>query len=121
MLNLNSGHQIGCKQLCKINLRAARQTVLGFLDSIDGNFFPTARAFSINRCVVYDILNKQASGGLSDRSRVPKNQPYKPRVEVEIKVIAAKINTRLGPVRLSLYLSKYEKAHIPPGTISQII
>ena len=120
-MNLNPGHHIDYKQLRKINPQAARQAVLDYLQSTGGNISRTAKAFSINRCVVYDILKKQASGDLSDRPRIPKHQPNKTPLEIEKKVIAAKNKTRLGPIRLSLYLSKYEQVHVPPGTIRHII
>ena len=81
----------------------------------------TARVFGINRCVVYDILQKQASGDLNDRSHAPHYQPRKTPDHIEKQVIAAKNKTHLGPIRLSLYLSKYEQVHIPPGTIRHII
>jgi len=118
---LNPGHHIDYKQLRKINPQAARQAVLDYLQSTGGNISRTAKAFSINRCVVYDILKKQASGDLSDRPRIPKHQPNKTPLEIEKKVITAKNKTRLGPIRLSLYLSKYEQVHVPPGTIRHII
>jgi len=120
-MNLNPGHHIDYKQLRNINPQAARQAVLDYLQSTGGNISRTAKAFSINRCVVYDILKKQVSGDLSDRPRIPKHQPNKTPPEIEEKVIAAKNKTRLGPIRLSLYLSKYEQVHVPPGTIRHII
>ncbi|MEA3326771.1 MAG: hypothetical protein U9R53_05615, partial [Chloroflexota bacterium] len=68
---------------------AARQAVLDCLESTGGNVSRTARVFSINRCVVYDILKKQVSGDLSDRPRtLNKHQPSKKPVEIEDKVIA---------------------------------
>jgi hypothetical protein len=36
-------------------------------------------------------------------------------------VIEAKNKTRLGPKRLSLYLSKYEEVSVPAGTIRHIL
>ncbi|MDT8381695.1 MAG: hypothetical protein RQ728_05505, partial [Brevefilum sp.] len=95
--------------------------MLDYLESIGGNISRTARVFGINRCVVYDILDKQASGDLSDRSRIPKHQPNKTAPEIEDKVIEAKNKTHLGPIRLSLYLAKYKQIHVPPGTIRHII
>ncbi len=118
---MNPGHHINYKQLRKINPVAARQAVLDYLESIGGNITRTARVFGINRCVVYDILDKQASGDLSDRSRIPKHQPNKTAPEIEDKVIEAKNKTHLGPIRLSLYLAKYKQIHVPPGTIRHII
>jgi hypothetical protein len=118
---VNPGHHIDYKQLRKINPVAARQAVLDYMESIGGNISRTAKVFGINRCVVYDILAKQATGNLSDRPRTPKHQPNKTPPETEDKVIAAKNKTHLGPIRLSLYLAKYEQLKVPPGTIRHII
>jgi len=95
--------------------------VLNYLESIGGNVKQTAKVFGINRCVVYDILNKQASGDLTDRSRTPKHQPAKTSASIENQVIIAKNKTHLGPIRLSLYLSKYEDLQIAAGTIRHIL
>jgi len=59
---VNPGHHIDYKQLRQINPEAARQAVLDYLESTGGNISHTAKVFGINRCVVYDILKKQASG-----------------------------------------------------------
>ena len=118
---MNPGHHIDYKQLRSIDPQAARIAVLNYLESVRGNISLTARVFGINRCVVYDILQKQASGDLNDRSRAPHHQPRKTPDHIEKQVIAAKNKTHLGPIRLSLYLSKYEQVHIPPGTIRHII
>ena len=71
--------------------------------------------------MVYDILKKQASGDLSDRPRTPKHQPNKTPAVIEDKVIEAKNKTHLGPIRLPLYLAKYEQVEVAPGTIRHII
>ena len=118
---MNPGHHIDYKQLRVINPEAARQAVLDYLESTGGNIAQTARLFGINRCVVYDILKKQASGDLTDRSRTPKRQPNKTPADIEDKVIEIKNKTHLGPIRLSLYLAKYEEMQVPPGTIRHII
>jgi transposase-like protein len=118
---VNPGHHIDYKQLRQINPEAARRAVLDYLESLGGNISRTARAFGINRSVVYDILRKQASGDLSDRPRTPKHQPNKTPAVIEDKVIEAKNKTHLGPMRLSLYLAKYEQVEVAPGTIRHII
>ncbi len=118
---MNPGHHIDYKQLRRINPEAARQAVLGYLESVGSNVSKTAKVFGINRCVVYDILKRQATGDLSDRPSIPNHQPNKTSPEIEEKVIAAKNKTHLGPIRLSLYLAKYEEMQVPPGTIRHIV
>jgi len=118
---VNPGHHIDYKQLRKVNPKAARMAVLNYLESVGNNISKTARAFGINRSVVYDILKKQASGDLNDRSKVPKRQPGKTPAAVEQQVIAAKNKIHFGPIRLSLYLSKYKGTQVPPGTIRHIL
>lgn len=121
MQNLNPGHHIDYKQLRSIDPRAARLAVLNYLESVGGNISRTAKAFSINRCVVYDILQKQASGDLNDRSRAPHHQPRRTPAHIEARVVAAKNKTHLGPMRLSLYLAKYEGLQIAAGSIRHIL
>ena len=118
---MHPGHHIDYKQLRSINAETARQAVLEYLQSVGGNVSQTARVFGINRCVVYDILKKQAGGDLSDLPCTPKHQPHKTPSSIEDQVIEAKNKTRLGPIRLSLYLAKYEHVQIAPGTIRHII
>ena len=72
---MNRGTRIDYKALREINPEAARQAVLEYLESNGGMVADAARMFGINRCVVYDILQKQAQGDLRDRSRVPLHQP----------------------------------------------
>ncbi|MGD2142944.1 MAG: helix-turn-helix domain-containing protein, partial [Anaerolineae bacterium] len=104
--------QPGClvdyKTLRKMNPEAARTAVLEYLKTNKGNKADAARAFGINRSVVYDILSKEAKGDLKDRSRAPKRQPNKTPPEIERRVIEARNKTRMGPKRLPTYLSKYE-------------
>ena len=104
---MNPGHHIDYKQLRSLDPPAARMAVLNYLESIGGNIRQTAKVFGVNRCVVYDILKKQAQGDLTDRSRAPRHQPRKTPASIEGQVIAAKNKTHLGPIRLSLYLAKY--------------
>ena len=118
---MNPGHHIDYKQLRALDPPAARMAVLNYLESIGGNVKQTAKVFGINRCVVYDIIKKQASGDLTDCSRASKHQPRKTPADVEDQVVAGKNKTRLGPIRLSLYLAKYEGLRIAPGTIRHIL
>jgi len=59
---VNPGHHIDYKQLSKVNPKAARLTVLSYLESVGGNISRTARVFGINRSVVYDILKHRPPG-----------------------------------------------------------
>ena len=118
---MNPGHRIDYKVLRKVNPEAARLAVLEYLKSNGGNISHAARMFGINRRVVYDILCKQATGDLRDRSRVPKRQPNKTPPQVEQQVIDARNKTRMGPKRLSIHLAKYEKITVPAGTIRHIL
>ena len=114
---MHPGPRINYKALRKISPETARTAVLEYLMTNDNNVADAARVFGINRSVVYDILKKQAEGDLTDRSRKPKHQPNKTSDEVEQKVVEAKNKTRLGPIRLSIYLHKYEGIDVPAGTI----
>ncbi len=66
--------QIDYKTLRKVSSEAARLAVLQYLKSNKGNISKTARVFGIQRVVVYDILKKQQTGNLKDRSKAPKRQ-----------------------------------------------
>ena len=112
--------RIDYKTLRQINPQASRKAVLEYLKT-QPNVSRAARVFGITRAVVYDILKKNREGNLSDRSRVPKHQPSRTASVVEDKVIELKNKTRLGPERLSRYLSKYENLSVPPGTIRHIL
>ena len=92
-----------------------------YLKSNSGNISDAARVFGINRPVIYDILRKQEQGDLTDRSKAPHRRPRRTPPDVEQKVLQAKNKTRLGPLRLSVYLSKYEALSVPPGTIRHIL
>ena len=118
---MNPGHRINYKALRKVNPEAARLAVLEYLKTSDGNISEAAQVFGINRCVVYDILSKQATGDLRDRSRIPKRQPNKTPAKVEQQVVDLRNKTRMGPRRLSIHLAKYEKIKVPAGTIRHIL
>ena len=118
---MSPGARIDYKTLRQINPEAARKAVLEYLKSNGGNKAEAARVFGVNRTVVYDILKKASEGDLQDRSKRPKHQPNKTAPEVEQKVVAARNKTRLGPQRLSIYLAKYHKLQVPPGTIRHIL
>ncbi|HXH20974.1 MAG TPA: hypothetical protein VNN10_03015 [Dehalococcoidia bacterium] len=60
---------IDYKALRAISPETAREAVLEYLRSVNGNVSATARAFGVTRPVVYDIMAKAASGDLADRSR----------------------------------------------------
>ena len=111
---------IDYKGLRQINAEAARKAVLEYLKSGHG-ISETARLFGITRAVVYDILTKEHTGDLRDRSRAPKSQPRKTPAVVEDKVIAVKNKTHLGPERLSRYLKEYEGLNVAAGTIRHIL
>ena len=63
---------IDYKRLRKVSPEAARTAVLQYLKSNRGNISQTARVFGIQRVTVYDILKKQQTGNLKDRSKAPK-------------------------------------------------
>jgi len=118
---METGTRIDYKTLRKINPEAARIAVLEYLKTNGGNIASAARAFGINRPVVYDILRKEDEGDLKDRSKRPKNSPNKTPGEIEDKVIEIKNKTRLGPKRLSRHLKKYENIGVAAGTIRHIL
>ena len=94
--------------------------MLEYLKTNGGNISEAARLFGINRPVIYDMLRKQREGDLRDRSKAPHNHPRRTAPDVETKVVEAKNKTRLGPIRLSMYLFKHEGLSIPAGTIRHI-
>ena len=95
--------------------------MLEYLESNGGNIAEAARVFGINRPVIYDILRKQREGDLRDRSKAPRNRPRRTPPDVEDRVVQAKNRTRLGPIRLSTFLSKYEGLSVPAATIRHIL
>ena len=111
---------IDYKNLRSINPEAARQAVLDYLASAGGNIAATARAFGIQRSVVYDIQRRARSGNLADRSSTPHRQPTRTPPRIESRVVRARNRTGLGNRRLSRYLAA-RGLHVPPGTISAIL
>ena len=95
--------------------------MLEYLKSNGGNVSDASRVFGINRPVIYDILHKQRQGDLRDRSKAPHYHPRRTPPDVEAKVVEAKNRTRLGPIRLCIYLSKHEGLSVPGGTIRHIL
>ena len=95
--------------------------VLQYLSGNGHNVSDAARVFGINRSVVYDIMRKNREGDLRDRAKTPKRQPRKTPEDIEERVIQAKNETRLGPLRLALYLAEYEGLQVPAGTIRHIL
>ena len=111
---------IDYKKLRRIDPETARQAVLDYLASVDGNVSAAARAFGVQRSVVYDIQRRARAGTLADRSRRPHRQPNKTPPRVESRVVAARNRTGLGNRRLSRYLAGHG-LHVPPSTISAIL
>lgn len=111
---------IDYKKLRRIDPEAARQAVLDYLAWAGGNVSATARAFGINRTVVYDILARSRAGSLADRSRTPHHQPFKTPQPIENRVVAARNRTGFGYQRLSAYLGKHG-LYLPWSTIRNIL
>jgi transposase-like protein len=107
-------------RLRRISPEAARQAVLDYLASVDGNVSAAARAFGVNRRVVYDILRRARSGSLADHSFAPHHQPRKTPPAVEARVVAARNQTGFGDYRLSRHLAE-TGLHLPPTTIHGIL
>jgi transposase len=120
---MNSGThmKIDYKALRKINPEAARMAVVEYLNSSDGNISDCAKAFGVQRPVVYDILRKHSEDNLCDRSKAPIHSPNKTPEELEGKVIEIKNKTHLGPKRLSRHLNKYHNLNVAYGTIRHIL
>src|SRR3972149_3402987 len=112
---MQPGPRIDYKALRKVNPETARQAVLEYLKSVGKNVAETARVFGINRPVVYDILRKEKSGSLADRSRAPHTCPTRTSGRVEDQVVETKNKTHFGPKRLSRHLAKYENLTVPTG------
>ena len=113
--------RIPYKELRKTSPEAARTAVLEYLKTNGGNVTDTALVFGVNRPVIYDILQKQAEGDLTDRSKVPINQPRKTAKYIEDLVIEIKNLTNLGPIRICDYALDYHHTKLYPGTVRHII
>ena len=111
---------IDYKKLRSVNPETARQAVLDLLASVGGDVSAAARAFGVQRSVVYDIQRRARAGSLADRSRRPHRQPFKTPPRVETRVVAARNRTGLGNRCLSRYLAGHG-LHVPPSTISAIL
>jgi transposase-like protein len=72
---------IDYKGLRRFNAEAERRAVLEYFKT-SKNISETARMFGITRAVVYDILEKEKTGDLTDRSRTPSHQPKKTSEEI---------------------------------------
>jgi transposase len=112
--------RIDYNALRRINPEAARRAVLDYLASTGGRVSATAAAFGISRSVVYDILGRQASGDLRDRSRAPHHSPTRTPPEVEASVITARNRTGYGPKTLAAYLAR-QGLRIPWPTVRKIL
>jgi transposase len=111
---------IDYKRLRRLDPEAARQAVVDYHAWAGGNVSATAKAFAINRTVVYDILARSSAGSLADRPRTPHHQPFKTPPAIEDRVIAARNDTGLGCQRLSAYLAE-RGLHLPWSTIRNIL
>ena len=116
----DSSPLIDYKKLRRLDPATARQAVLDYLDAADGNVSAAARAFGINRAVVYDIQRRARDGSLADRSRAPHHRPTKTPKRVENRVVAARNRTGLGYHRLARYLSDRGLV-LPWSTIRNIL
>jgi transposase-like protein len=111
---------IDYKKLRRLSPEVARQAVLDYLGSTDGDIRATAAAFGINTSVVYDIRRRARAGSLADRSRAPHNRPHSTPRRVEDRVVAARNRTGLGYQRLSAHLAQ-RGLDIPWSTIRNIL
>ena len=71
--------------------------------------------------MVFGTMKKERERDLRDRARTPKRQPRKTPIEIEEGVIEAKTKTRLGPLRLALYLEAWQDLRVPAGTIRHVL
>jgi transposase len=111
---------IDYKRLRRLDPATARQAVLDYLHAANGNVSAAARAFGINRTVVYDIQRRARDGVLADRSRAPHHRPTKTPKRIEDRVVAARNRTGLGYQRLARYLSQ-RGLDLPWSTVRNIL
>ncbi len=112
---------IDYKKLRQINPEAARTAVLSFLASNNRNIAKTAKAFGLQRVVVYDIIRKSKQGNLKDRSKAPKRVHNRTVHDIVEVIIKAKNTTKFGPKRLFSYLQLRYGLFVAYGTIRSIL
>ena len=105
--------------LRKISPEAARTAVLQYLSSGNSNISQCAKAFGIQRAVIYDILSRK-NDDLKDKSKKPYKIANKTSEKVELMVISLKQQTNFGPKRL-LKVLKNHRLNIPYGTLRGIL
>lgn len=113
--------KIDYKRLRRISPETARIAVLEYLSSNGKNISDCAKIFGVNRVVIYNIINKNKEGNLSDRSKAPKNIPNKTPKPVEDLIVEVAKTTKLPVKRLSYYLLSYYKVNIAYGTLRHIL
>ncbi len=113
--------KIDYKRLRQLNPEAARTAVLNYLSSNKGNIADCARVFGVQRLTVYDILKKDKEADLKDRSKKPKTVANKTSLQIENKVLQAKIETGVGVRKLVKYINKNYNLQIPLSTLRGII
>lgn len=109
------------KSLRKVNPEAARVAVLDYLSNNGGNILRAAKAFGIERAVVYNIIKRGQEGQLKDRSKRPHNLAHKTPLEVEERVVEVSSKTQMGPRMLSIHLRLKYGLIVPYGTIRNIL
>lgn len=116
---------IDYKSLRKISPETARTAVLQYLSG-SGNISQTAKAFGLQRAVIYNIIKRSgpprqlAGGGLKDLSRAPKKIANKTIPNFEKMIVEIYHQTGFGPKRL-LKILKQKRLNIPYGTLRGIL
>jgi DNA-binding NtrC family response regulator len=72
---MNPGICIDYKTLRNVNPEAAREAVLEYLKTNGGNKADAAKAFGINRTVLYDILKEAAESASEIHEKVIRAHP----------------------------------------------